>query len=408
MQAQERRESQNSAGPSYSPVQPAIWSSWVDSSLTRLETAHLIRHLRPVAPSGCAVTALIHRSALEHWARAHSPALHVQPRAAKDVVTLKLFSLNDYLGLSTHPKVCKAIAAAALDAGNGPRSSALVGGYTTIHEQLERTLASLKGTQDCLLLAARSGARLQVYRHNDLLHLDELLQASDCKRKLVVTDSLFSMDGDFVDLQQMVVLKQQHGFLLVIDEAHATLVCGPRGAGAADAAGVSACVDVHVGTLSKAAGCHGGFVACSSAMRSLLLNRGRSYVFSTILPVPVVAGALAAIHVACTEETWRRRHLARLTQLLGQRLGVRAESPIIPLIIGCEERAMAASSALLLKGFHVPAIRPPTVPAGTSRLRISLSAAHSTEDVESLARAILTTLQELDLQAVSAANVAKL
>jgi 8-amino-7-oxononanoate synthase len=262
---------------------------------------------------------------------------------------LTLFSTNDYLGLGSHPDVCAAAAAAALSVGMGPRSSAVVGGTTTLHRELEEALADLKGTEDCLLfptgfaanmavvaalcasggcdvfsdelnhasivdgarLAMRGGGgggsggagasagpnRLHVYRHNDVAHLEELLLAATVaatdsagsaqlttasasssvsrrhRRRLVVTDSLFSMDGDFAELRQLAQLRARHGFLLVVDEAHATLVCGETGAGAASAAGVSRCVDVHVGTLSKAAGALGGFVACSRDMKALLLNK---------------------------------------------------------------------------------------------------------------------------------------
>eukprot|EP00775_Hariotina_reticulata_P014116 gene14116-14245_t len=289
-----------------------------------------------------------------------------------------LFSLNDYLGLSTHSAVRAAAAAAAMQVGSGPRSSALVAGFTTEHRQLELELAALKGTQDALLAGSTAGAvQLVVYRHNDLAHLRQLLDSVPAAaRKLVVTDSLFSMDGDFADLRGLAALRQLYGFVLVVDDAHGTLVCGCQGGGAAEMMGVAEHIDVHVGTLSKAAGGQGGFAACSSSMRQLLLNRGRSVVFSTALPVPVVAAARAALRVA-RSEGWRRQHVWSLTRLVSEALGVPAASPIIPLVVGSEEAALALSRQLLQQGYHVPAIRPPTVPAGTSRLRISLSSGHT-------------------------------
>ncbi|KAF6252194.1 PLP-dependent transferase [Scenedesmus sp. NREL 46B-D3] len=347
-----------------------------------------------------------------------------------ELVPLLLFSTNDYLGLSAHPAVKAAAAEAAAQVGCGPRSSALVAGFTSEHRQLELELSALKGTQDALLfptgyaanmavvavlaaqpqvvvlsdelnhasiidgarLAARAGGQvsLQVYRHNDMGHLESLLAAvPPGARCLVVTDSLFSMDGDFADLRGLAALKRRYGFLLAVDEAHATLVCGANGGGAAEWMGVGGDVDVHIGTLSKAVGAQGGFVACSSQVRALLLNRGRSVIYSTALPVPVVAAARAALRVS-RSEPWRRQQVWRLTRLVSQRLGVPAASPIIPLVVGDESASLQLSRQLLARGFHVPAIRPPTVPAGTCRLRVSLSAAHTQAHVE----ALLDVLQE--------------
>ncbi|KAL4424876.1 hypothetical protein ABPG77_002099 [Micractinium sp. CCAP 211/92] len=384
------------------------------------------------------VQAAISQADIDAWVSGRPPT-SLAPAAASSNAALphlaegpnlrivKLFSLNDYLGLSTHPAVRRAAADAALQCGNGPRSSALVGGYTAWHARLEAALAELKGTEDCLLfptgfaanlapqaaqraqphvvilsdelnhasivdgarLGRRDGARLLVYRHNDLGHLEELLQSQVPRgsRAVVITDSLFSMDGDFADLRGLAALRRRHGFLLVVDEAHATLVCGDRGGGAAEMFGVAADVDLHVGTLSKAFGCLGGFVACSRRWKQLLQNRGRAQVFSTALPVPVVAAAHAALQVAA-EEPWRRERVWQLARRLGRELGVPASSPVVPLIIGPERAAVDASMVLLQRGLHVPAIRPPTVPRGTSRLRVSLSAAHSDGDLAELVAAL--------------------
>lgn len=401
-----------------------LWQAWLASSLGQLRDAGLLRTLRPVLPTLSAIQVLVPGDVLAPWIEEGGG--HPSQEVTQHGAAVKLFSTNDYLGLSTHAALRRAAADAALLYGVGPRSSAVVGGYTFLHQDLERWLAELKGTEACLLfstgfaanlavvsalgngedavifsdelnhasivdgsrLASRNKGRLHIYRHNDMEHLEQLLKTcSSHQRKLVVADSLFSMDGDFADIRGLVRLRRKYGFLLVIDEAHATLVCGSRGAGAAEAFGVADEVDVHVGTLSKAVGAHGGFVACRADVKTLLLNKGRPYVFSTAPPAPVVAAAIAALQIN-EQEPERREHLWSLVRHLGEGLGVDACSPIVPLIVGSEAAAVSASAALLERGFYVPAIRPPTVAPGTSRLRISLSAAHTMEDVDALLAAL--------------------
>lgn len=336
-----------------------------------------------------------------------------------------LFSTNDYLGLSGHPRVREAAAEAARREGLGPRASALVCGYTLEHRALEEELAELKGTDTALLfptgfaantavlaalggnrgsavfsdalnhasiidgcrMAARAGAELHVYRHGDVDHLSRLLDRSERPRKLIVTDSLFSMDGDLAPLVELVDLKAAHDAWLVVDEAHATLVLGARGGGAAEALDVTGGVDVHVGTLSKAFGAQGGFVAGSRELRSWLLNMGRPFVFSTALPIPVVAAARQALRVREEEPGLVDRLHAHLERF-EDGTGIRADSPIVPVVLGGEDEALQAADALLGEGLFVPAIRPPTVPVGTSRLRITLSAAHREGEVEHLVDAV--------------------
>jgi 8-amino-7-oxononanoate synthase len=338
---------------------------------------------------------------------------------------MTLFSTNDYLGLSAHPEVRAAAAEAAERWGLGPRGSALVCGYTEQHEALEAELALWKDAESALLfptgfatnvavltalagnaetaifsdasnhasiidgcrMAARSGAQVHVYRHCDLGHLDALLAASPARRRLIVTDTLFSMDGDLAPLAGLAELKERHGAWLVVDEAHATLILGERGGGAVERAGVGDAVDVHVGTLSKAFGCQGGFAACSRDVRTWLLNEGRPYVFSTALPLPVVAAARAALRVRRDEPGIVAR-LDRYVETLRRATGRDGVAPIVPVVLGTEERALAAFERLLEEGLFVPAIRPPTVPPGTSRLRVTLSAAHEPEDVETLVRGL--------------------
>ena len=364
------------------------------------------------------------------------------------------FAGNDYLGLAGHPEVRRAASAAAARFGMGSRGSPLVCGHSTLHETLELELARLKRTEAAALfpsgfaantgslatlagrpdaavfsdalnhasivdgcrLAARGGAEVRIYRHLDLAHLEELLEGCTRPLKLVVTDSVFSMDGDLADLRGLARLRKRHGFLLVVDEAHGTLVFGEgAGGGAVQAASAEADVDLAVGTLSKAFGAQGGFVACSALLKRLLVSRARSYIFSTALPLPSVAAALASLRVARQEGDGLRARLTRnaclLRELLGdfgssrggsltgsagasagQAPGGRATSPIIPIVIGSEEAALRASAILREQGFHVPAIRPPTVAPGTCRLRIALSAAHSERDVRALAAALLVAL----------------
>ncbi|XP_008803821.2 8-amino-7-oxononanoate synthase isoform X2 [Phoenix dactylifera] len=352
---------------------------------------------------------------------------------------LLLFSGNDYLGLSSHPAVRKAAAKAAQDLGMGPRGSALVCGYTNYHRLLEASLADLKKKEDCLLcptgfaanmaflsalgsvssllavgrkpsmderlaifsdalnhasiidgirLAERQQeAEVFVYRHCDMSHLNALLSCCKMEKKIVITDSLFSMDGDFAPITKLVELRKKHGFLLAIDDAHATLVCGENGGGVPEVHECENDVDICIGTLSKAAGCQGGFIACSNKWKQLIQSRGRSFIFSTSIPVPIAAAAHAAVTVARKEKwrriaVWSRVHdFYSLTQL-------NITSPIISLIIGSEEAALSASRHMLKSGFHVTAIRPPTVPPNSCRLRITVSAAHSSEDIRRLVAAL--------------------
>jgi 8-amino-7-oxononanoate synthase len=387
-------EGSGSDGPGRRP--PAPWRAWLETSLSDLADRDLLRELRPL--------------------RADS-AVHVRMEGRE----LTLFSSNDYLGLSAHPALRAATADAARTRGSGPRGSPLICGYTESHRELERELARLKGTEAGLLfptgfaanlavlsafgddgtaifsdelnhasiidgcrLARRRGAGLEVYPHADAEALDRALAASDAPRKLVVTDTVFSMDGDLAPLDRIVEVKDRHDALLMIDEAHATLVFGESGAGVAEHFGVSGRVEVQMGTLSKAVGALGGFIATTGRLKTWVLNRGRAYIYSTAPPVPVVEAARAGLRIARERPELRERLWDRVDQL-GRRLGRDLDSPVVPVVLGGERRALEASRELLDRGHHVIAIRPPTVPEGTSRLRIALSAAHSREDVARLA-----------------------
>lgn len=369
---------------------------WIDDDMGRIASLGRRRNLAPVDP----------RSAVQ---------VDVGGRS------VRLFSSNDYLGLSCHPEVRAAASRAALENGMGPRGASLICGYTGEHESLEADLARLAGTEAALLFptgfAANLGvvtalggegaeifsdelnhasiidgcrlarARVHVFRHADVDHLSSLLAASKATRRIVVTETVFSMDGDIAPIAEIADVCERFGAILVTDEAHATLVFGERGGGVAEEAGVTGRVDVHIGTLSKAVGSQGGFVATSRRVREFLLNVARAYVFTTSPTLPVVAAARAAIGVARAEPA-RRACLWERAEQLARGLGRETASPIVPIVVGDESRAVAASRALFDRGFHVTAIRPPTVPVGQSRLRVTLSAAHTQRDVVELLSAL--------------------
>jgi len=365
-------------------------------------------------------------------------------RDHSQVTKLVLFSTNDYLSLGSHPSVTKAAATAVLEHGMGPRAGTLMCGYTSYHQQLEIKMGDLKHKEDCLLcptgftsnttflsalaylgsnfsaatnntpnsledervaifsdaynhasiidgLRLGSGAgnvRVFVYKHCDMNHLDELLSSCPLKKKVVITDSLFSMDGDYVPVMELVRLRKKHGFLLVLDEAHATLVFGKDGGGVADEFGVEDQVDISIGTLSKGAGCVGGFIACSKRWKQLIQSRGRAFMFSAALPIPVVAAALAAFTVSRTEK-WRRVVLWNLVKEFISLSGLHITSPIISIVVGSEENAYRASRHLLQSGFHAIPVTPPAVHQNLSRLRLSLNVSHTTDDLKKLVKALI-------------------
>ena len=337
--------------------------------------------------------------------------------------TLHNFASNDYLGLAAHPQVVAAALEATREFGAGAGASRLVTGTQTPHHDLEEKLAAFKGTpaalvfangyaastgalqalaskddvvlldklsHACLVDGARlSGATLRPFHHNDTDHLEHHLRWARGKhpqaRVFIVTESVFSMDGDLAPLRDIVALKERYGAVLILDEAHATGVLGRGGRGLADQLGLSHHIEVQMGTLGKALGSSGGYIAGSRALIDLLVNRARSFIFSTAAPASTAAAADAALKISAGPEGDKRR--AKLRELAA----VFDPAPpvaIHPVILGEEDAALAASEQLAQLGFHVPAIRPPTVPQGTSRLRVSLSAAHDTETVRTLAAAL--------------------
>jgi 8-amino-7-oxononanoate synthase len=323
------------------------------------------------------------------------------------------FASNDYLGLSSHPRVVEAAVEATRRWGAGCGSARLVVGSRPVHDDLEAELADWKGSEAVALfssgyaanvglLCALSDAdtlvcsdelnhasiidgcrlapgRVAVYRHRDMEHLRSLLRGAG--RTIVVSDSVFSMDGDLAPVEELLRICSSHGALLVLDEAHAVLGPGVEPSGR-DV--------VRVGTLSKTLGSLGGFVAGPRRLVEIVVNTARPYVFSTALSPGDAGAALAALRIVRSQEGEAlKATLAGHLGLLQSRLpGLATGSPIVPVLLGAEEDALAASRSLLDMGILVPAIRPPTVPPGSSRLRVTLSAAHSAEEVSRLASAL--------------------
>ncbi|WNG24208.1 8-amino-7-oxononanoate synthase [Cystobacter fuscus] len=343
--------------------------------------------------------------------------------------TLVNFASNDYLGLAASPTV-RAAAAAALEVhGVGSGASRLVVGDTSAHQRLEARLAAFEHAEAVLLFnsgyAANVGtlqalvgpedavfsdalnhaslidgcrlsrARTVVYPHSDVEALERALASTPARRRLVVTDTVFSMDGDVAPLRDIVQVCQAHGAALLVDEAHATGVLGERGAGLCEALGLEGAVDVRMGTLSKSLGGLGAYIAASRPVVDFVLQRARPLVYSTALPAALCAAAEAAVDIVERDDALRARlwrNIHRFSRGLRE-LGFAAEprSAVFPVIVGEPERAVAASQALRSRGLLVKAIRPPTVPEGTSRLRFCLSAAH-TEGQLDLALAALRSL----------------
>jgi 8-amino-7-oxononanoate synthase len=332
------------------------------------------------------------------------------------------FSSNNYLGLADHPALRDAAVAALEEDGVGSGASRLIVGNLRAHRDLEAEIAAFHGTEAALvfnsgyqanvgILAALAGhedvifsdalnhaslidgcrlsrARTDVYAHGDAGDLRRRLATASARRRFVVSDSVFSMDGDIASVAELRRIADEANAILIIDEAHATGCLGPGGRGIAAQVGVRA--DVHMATLSKGFGCFGAYVAGSRALIDVLLNRARSFVFTTALPPSVPAAALAAIRLcrssagdALREDLSRR--VARFREGL-RSLGIlvpgSGETAIFPVLIGDERRTMEASEMLLRAGIYAQGIRPPTVPRGTSRLRFALMATHEIADLD--------------------------
>jgi len=337
------------------------------------------------------------------------------------------FASNDYLGLSHHPAVVQAIIKAAQQHGAGSGAAGLITGFGSIHERAEKAIARWKGTPAAVLLpsgyqanhaavqtlaagteragrgirflldklchaslidAVRgTGAAFRVFPHNHMPKLSRLLSESDPNEiQVVITESIFSMDGDAADLNGLAALKKEYGFLLVLDEAHASGVYGENGRGLPAESGHDGIADVTIVTFSKAAGCAGGAVCGSNVFCEALVNLARAYMFSTSV-MPALAGAVEAAVGLMAHESGRRLRVRALALQVREALSKQGlkipegDSPIIPVILGTEAAALDAAAALLDKGILTLAIRPPTVAKGASRLRLTLSSQHTDEEI---------------------------
>ena len=391
------------------PPQPAFPSQldprdWFTADLDDLERQHLRRQVRQIDP-------------LPHG------LCRVEGRVCQH------FAGNDYLGLAQHPELSEAARRALLEHGVGAGASPLVAGYSRWHRELEQRLADFEQTEAALLfptgyaanlgtiaaLASRgdtvfcdrhnhacvvdgcrlSGARLRVYRHTQLDRLErELRDAKGARRRLIVTDAVFSMEGVVAPLAELAALAERYDALLVVDEAHGTGVWGPGGRGACAAAGVAERVPVRIGTLSKALGCLGGFVCGSQPLVDWLRNHARTQIYSTALPAAVCAAASRAVELLqanpnLPDQVWTvSNRLREGLSKLGLPSWPGSQGPIVPVLITDPERLLAIAEGLIERGQLVAAIRPPTVPRNTSRLRISLSAAHSPSAIDALLDAL--------------------
>ncbi len=344
------------------------------------------------------------------------------------------FASNDYLGLSQHPAVKSAARNAIEEFGAGAGASRLVTGTESPHTRLEKEIAAFKGAESSLLFssgyaaavgaitslvgpgdviildklahaclidgAKLSGSALRVFPHNDIAklrnHLEWARQTYPSGEVLIVTESIFSMDGTFADLTSIVELKNEFEVSLMVDEAHATGIVGSNGAGLIAALGLTNQIDIQMGTLSKALGSSGGFICGPESLIQLLVNKARSFIYSTALPPSSAAAASAALEIVRSQEgeqlRLRLRHNCRLfseSPAIRSLNPIGATGPIFPLIIGDENRTLIVAEALRAHGFLAPAIRYPTVARGAARIRIALSSSHDTTQLSELAESIL-------------------
>ena len=376
---------------------------WIDDELERLHEDQLARRVKSLRRSDSAHVTIDGRQLVN-------------------------FGSNDYLGLATDPRLADAVNGVAHEVGWGSGASPLISGYGPQLNSLESHLARFAGRESAVVfssgfagnvgavttLAAEgdavfsdaanhaslidgcrlSRARVFVYSHGDCRALEEMLRtAGSYRRRLIVTESLFSMDGDFAPLPEIADLSAQHKCMLLVDEAHTLGVFGPGGRGCAAGTGVDDRVDVCLGTLSKALGGSGGFACGSRAVVEWMRNRARTYVFSTAPPPAVAAAADCALSIVESEPNRRTELLDRAGQLRAELRGQgwdlgQSQSQIIPIILGSSTRALELSARLGERGLFVPAIRPPSVARHGSRLRISLSYAHDTPAIETLIAAL--------------------
>ncbi|NCV87658.1 MAG: 8-amino-7-oxononanoate synthase [Oxalobacteraceae bacterium] len=382
----------------------------LQQKLHELDTQHLRRQRRTVSTP-------------------HAPCMTVDGRP------IVAFCSNDYLGLAADPRVVEALQQGAALYGAGSGASHLISGHSDAHAALENKLAeflspwvpsagalyfstgymanlaliSALADKDAKIFsealnhaslidgARLARAKLSVYPHRDLQALDEQLRQSQAKEKLVITDAVFSMDGDIAPLRELLLLCEQHGAWLLVDDAHGFGVLGDTGRGVLEHLGLGSPQLIYMGTLGKAAGVAGAFVAAHATVIEWLVQRARAYIYTTASPPAVAHALMTSINIIGSDEGRQRRaHLKDLIARLRERLQLKhwqllpSETAIQPVIIADNAATMATGKALMEQGFWVGAIRPPTVPIGTARLRITLSAAHTIEQVDQLAAALVS------------------
>jgi 8-amino-7-oxononanoate synthase len=365
------------------------------------------------------------------------------PRVLLDGRPVLLLCSNNYLGLADHPRVREAAAEAAMRYGAGSGASRLISGNMTIHRRLEEQLAEFEGSDACLLFGsgylantgviaalAREGdvvfsdalnhasivdgcrlarAEAFVYDHLDTEQLEWGLREADGRGSLIVTDGVFSMDGDIAPLAEIVDLALRYDARVLVDEAHATGAIGPGGRGSVAAAGLEGEADVIVGTLGKALGSYGAYVCCSKPTAKYLVNTARTLIFSTALPPPSAAAALSALELL-REQPRRVEKLQRNAEVLRRALadeGLAAGgtgTQIVPLVVGDAATAVAASERALEQGVFAQAIRPPTVPPGSSRLRLSVMASHTESELRDAAQVLAASMPSLVAEPAPAAG----
>lgn len=343
-----------------------------------------------------------------------------------------LLCSNNYLGLANHPALAEAAARELRDAGVGAGASRLVSGSMRAHRELESVLADWKKAEAALVFTSGyqanigiigslvgreddvfsdelnhaslidgcrlSRARIHVYPHNDMDRLEAMLSASRGRRRLIVTDSVFSMDGDEAPLHAICDLADRFGAMTLVDEAHASGALGPQGTGVVGREGLQPRITVQMGTLGKALGCFGAFAVGRRNVIDLLVNEARSFVFTTALPPSMAAAAVRAVELARAADPERTHLAAMAARLRGSLLGLGYDVPggchILPVVLGDAEATMTACERLLDEGVFAQGIRPPTVPDGTSRLRVTVMATHTEEDIEAAVRAFAAARRE--------------
>ncbi len=362
-------------------------------------------------------------------AQIDSPQGPVVCRAGRQLIN---FCSNNYLSLANHPKVVEAFTRAAKGFGVGSGASHLVCGHSSVHHELEQKLASFVGRERTLLFSTGymanlalvsalvgrgdavvqdklnhaslidagqlSGAKVWRYKHNDIKHCQSRLSQAGAQNTLLVTDSVFSMDGDLSPIKALASLAQSHKAWLMVDDAHGFGVLGKSGAGITEQAGLNeAQLPIYMATLGKAVGTFGAFVAGSEALIEALIQFARPYIYTTAMPASLAAASIASLNILQAEPE-RRAHLQVLIAYFCE--GAKARSiPVMPsstaiqpILVRCDKRALNISNALFNKGFWVSAIRPPTVPEGSARLRVTLTAGHTLEHVEMLLEALSQAL----------------